>query len=58
MEEKKRGRPTNNPKGKAISVRLDEKTENILNEYANQEKIAKTEAIRRGVRKLESEIKK
>lgn len=53
----KRGRPTDNPKSKPIHVRLDEKSYDILNRYCEQEAIPRTEAIRRGIAKLEDEIK-
>lgn len=53
----KRGRPTLEPKSKPIHVRLDELTANILDKYCEQEQIPKTEAIRRGIRKLEADIK-
>ncbi len=52
------GRPTDNPKGNSIHVRLDEKTTDILNKYIIQENISRAEAIRRGIIKLETEIKK
>lgn len=53
------GRPkSENPKSKPIHVRLDSETQEILNEYCLQEKIAKTEGIRRGIQRLKSEIKK
>lgn len=52
------GRPTNNPKGKPIHIRLDVKSEEILDKYSKQEEISKAEAIRRGIAKLEDEIKK
>lgn len=52
------GRPTDNPKGTPIHVRLDAKSEAILNAYMEQEKVTKAEAIRRGIAKLEPEIKK
>lgn len=52
------GRPTDNPKGKPIHIRLDSKSETILQEYAEQEKISRAEAIRRGIAKLESDLKK
>ncbi len=52
------GRPTDNKKGKPIHVRLDEKSNKILDEYTQQEKISRAEAIRRGIYKLESDIKK
>lgn len=51
------GRPTSNPKGKSIHIRLDAKSENILNRYTEQEKINRAEAVRRGIAKLESDIK-
>lgn len=52
------GRPTDNPKGAPIHVRLDKECETILKEYCEQEKVGKTEAIRRGIKKLKPEIKK
>lgn len=55
---KKIGRPTKNPKTNPIHVRLDDKTKEILETYCGQEKIPKTEGIRRGILKLEVEIKK
>lgn len=54
----KTGRPTDNPKGKPIHIRLDAKSEAILQAYTEQEKVAKAEAIRRGIAKLEDDIKK
>ncbi len=58
MVEKKMGRPTNNPKTNPIHVRLDNDTQRILEEYCKKEKIHKTEGIRRGIKRLESDIKK
>ena len=52
------GRPTDNKKGKPIHVRLDEHSENILATYVAQENVSRAEAIRRGIAKLESDIKK
>ncbi len=53
------GRPkSDNPKSKPIHVRLDDETMEILEDYCNQEKIAKTEGIRRGIHRLRSDIKK
>lgn len=54
---KKIGRPTNNPKGSPIHVRLDTKSVDILTKYIKQENISRAEAIRRGISKLESDIK-
>jgi hypothetical protein len=52
------GRPTSNPKGKPIHVRLDEKSERILAEYMEQENVTQAESVRRGIGKLEADIKK
>ena len=53
------GRPkSDNPKTEAIHVRIDRESKKILEEYCNQENIAKTEGIRRGIQKLKSDIKK
>lgn len=52
------GRPTSNPKGRPIHVRLDEKSEAILTAYAKQEDVSIAESIRRGIAKLEPDIKK
>lgn len=58
MVQKKAGRPTNNPKSKPIHVRLDKECEEIISDYTKQENIPKTEAIRRGIKKLKDDIKK
>ncbi len=52
------GRPTDNPKRERITVRLDGCSSNILNEYCKQEECERAEAIRRGIKKLEDDIKK
>lgn len=52
------GRPTDNPKGKPIHIRLDLKSEFILEKYIEQEKVSKAEAIRRGIAKLKDDVKK
>lgn len=53
------GRPkSDNPKSNPIHVRLDDETKEILEDYCNQEKIAKTEGIRRGIHRLKPDIKK
>lgn len=54
----KLGRPTDNPKDERITVRLDKKSSEILNDYCNQENIGKAEAIRHGIKKLEDDIRK
>lgn len=52
------GRPTSEPKRHQVMVRLDEKTNSILEEYCKQENVPKAEAMRIGARKLEEDIKK
>lgn len=51
------GRPTNNPKPYKITVRLDEKSKEILNRYCEQKKVNQMEAVRQGIKKLEADIK-
>ncbi len=53
------GRPkTDNPKSNPIHVRLDDETKAVLEDYCKQEGIPKTEGIRRGIKKLEPDLKK
>lgn len=49
--------PTDNPKGISTHVRLDAECEAVLAQYCAQEQVAKTEAIRRGIKKLKDELK-
>jgi len=58
VAERKAGRPTTNPKLKPRQVRLDEECSTILEKYCKQENIPQAEGIRRGIKKLEPEIKK
>lgn len=58
MAARKMGRPTDNPKGSSTHVRLDAECEEILARYCEQEKVYKVEAIRRGIRRLKSDLKK
>ncbi|MDE5853766.1 MAG: hypothetical protein K2H19_01725 [Ruminococcus sp.] len=53
------GRPkSDNPKSERITVRLDSETSQTLNLYCEQKQVEKSEAIRRGIDKLKSDIKK
>lgn len=53
------GRPkSENPKSNPIHVRLDDECQSILRQYCEQERIVRTEGIRRGILKLKPEIKK
>lgn len=51
-------RPTDNPRPNKISIRISDKDKNTLETYCEQESVNKTEAISRGIQKLESDIKK
>lgn len=44
------GRPTDNPKGKPITIRLDNEAKTILDSYCLQENVDKGEAVRRGIK--------
>lgn len=55
---RKMGRPTDNPRPNKISVRISDSDKNILENYCEQENVNRTEAISRGIKKLENEIKK
>lgn len=47
MSDRKRGRPTDNPKDAArITVRLDSESLCTLNEYCNRKGVSRNEAIR------------
>lgn len=54
----KMGRPTDNPKPYKLTVRVDETTMEILKKYTERENVSIMEAIRRGIAKLESDLKK
>lgn len=57
MGDKKRGRPTNNPKPHRIAVKMDDETKAILDAYCEQENVNRMEAARRGIRKLQEDLK-
>ncbi len=52
------GRPTNNPRPNKISIRISNDDKKTIDSYCEQENINMTEAISRGIKKLEREIKK
>lgn len=54
-DKKKMGRPTDSPKTTQFSVRFDEETIEILDEYCNQENVSRPEGVRRAVRKLKKQ---
>lgn len=51
------GRPTDNPKPYRAVVRMDEDTNNTLNNYCEQENVTKMEGIRRGIQELKKFLK-
>lgn len=54
---KKMGRPTDNPKRHEIKVRFDDITLNILDEYCLKKHVTRVEGVRIAVRKLKDEEK-
>lgn len=52
------GRPTDNPRPNKISIRISNEDKSLLEKYCEQEQVNKTEAISRGIKKLESDLKK
>jgi hypothetical protein len=55
---KKRGPKTDNPKPYKIGVKLDAKSKEILDAYCEQETVSTAEAVRRGISRLEPDLKK
>ena len=58
MTSKKLGRPTENPRPHKISIRINESSKQTLEKYCLQKSVNKTEAIERGIRKLEDDLNK
>lgn len=52
------GRPTENPKGERLSVRIDNECSEILTEYCSKNKVNKGEAVREGIKRLKDDKKK
>lgn len=57
-EKKKRGRPTEKPLTYNFRIRLDDETNNIIEEYTKIKSVSKSEAVRHGILKLKEEIEK
>ena len=57
MTGKKMGRPTDNPKPYRVNVRLDVESKEILDAYAEQERISAMEAVRRAIKRLRDDLK-
>ena len=54
---KKRGPKTDNPKAFKIGVKIDQKSKQILDQYCAQESVSISEAVRRGLYRLEPDLK-
>nr|DAY40051.1 MAG TPA: hypothetical protein [Caudoviricetes sp.] len=54
----RKGRPTDNPKPYRLAIRLDADSREILERYCEQEGTNRNEAVRRGIQKLDADIKK
>ncbi len=52
------GRPTSNPRPHKISIRINDESKEILERYCSQNNVNKTEAIERGIKKLDAKTKK
>ncbi len=52
------GRPTDNPRPHKISIRMNDNSKKILEQYCFEKDVNKTEAIERGIEKLKDDLKK
>ncbi|MBO4815949.1 MAG: hypothetical protein J5507_03315 [Clostridia bacterium] len=52
MSDKKMGRPTDNPKNRRITFRLDDTTFCNLEKYCKKNNVTKVEAIRKAINML------
>lgn len=56
MSNKKRGRPTDSPKGYMLRARVDAKTAQKLNDCASVMEVSKSQAVRLAISYLEKSI--
>lgn len=52
------GRPTSNPKGDFIALRLDKECSDILETFCKEKQVNKSDAVRVGIKKLKDDITK
>lgn len=52
MSAAKLGRPSDNPRPHKLSIRISDKSKQILENYCESNSVNKTEAIERGIGKL------
>lgn len=57
MPSKKMGRPTDNPRPHKLNVRINNSNKKILEDYCLQEKVNRTEAVERAIKKLKDDLK-
>lgn len=55
MNNKKMGRPTDNPKGKSIHIRLDVECDTVLDAYMQRKNVSRTDAIRTAIKLLKEQ---
>lgn len=55
MEEKKRGRPTEEKKDFLLQVRISEKTKKILDDICKEKKISRSDVVRIGIEKQKAD---
>lgn len=53
MSDKKLGRPSDNPRANKLSIRISDRSKAILEAYCERHAVNRTEAIERGIGKLE-----
>lgn len=58
MGEKRRGRPTDNPKDIAVKFRTDKGTYEQLKECSIKLEISQAEVLRRGIQKIHDDLPK
>ena len=52
MSAAKLGRPSDNPRPNKLSIRISDRSKQILKEYCEAQQVNRTEAIERGIGKL------
>lgn len=58
MERGKRGPKTDNPKAYKVTVKLDQESKDILEAYSQQETVSASETVRRGIKRLKTDLTK
>jgi len=53
----KRGPKTDNPKEHKITIKLDQESKEIVDDYCKQESVSIAECTRRGIKRLKPDLK-